>query len=254
MMAKSSRACDSESFRSPSALSTNLCAVLSSRNTARCVLALNAVRTAPSSCVLATNAPDSTSTPRTFVDRALVGNAFNVPNTISFIRLALIPLFVWLVFVPEEYGWAGVLLGIIGATDWIDGYIARRYDQVTELGKFLDPLADRVAVVVAVISGLIVGVLPSWFAIALIVRELVIGVGALYGWRNGVTKLDVRWLGKAATLALYVSVAAFYIGVGFSVDAMVWLAYLFGVPGLFMYYWVAFQYLGDMRVAIAEAR
>jgi cardiolipin synthase len=183
-----------------------------------------------------------------------VTDAFNVPNVISFIRLALIPLFIWLVFGPQEYGWAGVLLGVIGATDWIDGYIARRYDQVTELGKFLDPLADRVAVVVAVIAGLIVGVLPAWFAVALIVRELVIGAGALYGWLNGVTKLDVRFLGKAATLALYVSVAAFYMGVGFSIDWIVWLAYLFGIPGLIMYYWVAVQYLGDMQKAITEAK
>jgi cardiolipin synthase len=183
-----------------------------------------------------------------------VGTVFNVPNTISFIRLALIPLFIWLVFVPQEYGWAGVLLGIIGATDWIDGYIARRYDQVTELGKFLDPLADRIAVAVAVIAGLIAGVLPAWFGIALIVRELVIGVGALYGWMNGVTKLEVRFLGKAATLALYFAVSGFYLGVGFSVDWLVWLAYVFGIPGLVMYYWVAVQYLGDMRNAIAQAK
>ena len=183
-----------------------------------------------------------------------MGQVFNVPNSISLVRLALIPLFVWLVFVPEEHGWAGVLLGIIGATDWIDGYLARRLNQVTELGKFLDPLADRIAVVVAVIAGLIVGVLPAWFAIALIVRELLIALGAIYGWMNGVTKLDVRWLGKAATLALYVSVTAFYIGVGFSADWALWLAYGFGIPGLVMYYWVGVEYLGDMRLAAATAK
>jgi len=183
-----------------------------------------------------------------------VGQAFNVPNSISFLRLALIPLFVWLVFAPEEYGWAGVLLGIIGATDWIDGYLARRLDQVTELGKFLDPLADRIAVVVAVIAGLIVGVLPTWFAIALIVREFLIVIGAIYGWMNGVTKLDVRWLGKAATLSLYVSVTAFYIGIGFSADWSLWVAYGFGIPGLVMYYWVGVDYLGDMRRAASEAK
>ena len=175
----------------------------------------------------------------------------NVPNSISFLRLALIPVFVWLVFGAQEYGWAGVLLGVIGATDWIDGFFARKLDQVTELGKFLDPLADRIAVAVAVVAGLVSGVLPAWFAIALIVRELVIGIGAIYGWRNGVVKLDVRFLGKAATLALYVSIAAFYMGVGFSTNWVIWIAYLFGIPGLSMYYWVAVQYLGDMRAAIA---
>ncbi len=183
-----------------------------------------------------------------------MGKVFNVPNSISFIRLLLIPVFVWLVFGPEEFGWAGVLLGIIGATDWIDGFLARKLDQVTEVGKFLDPLADRIAVVVAVIAGLIVGVLPMWFAITLIVREVVIGAGALYGWLNGVTKLDVRFLGKAATLALYVSVTAFYIGAGFTADWAIWLAYLSGIPGLVMYYWVAVLYLGDMQKAIAQAK
>lgn len=182
-----------------------------------------------------------------------MARVFNVPNSISFLRLVLIPLFIWLVLGAKEYGWAGVLLGVIGATDWIDGYLARRLDQVTELGKFLDPLADRVAVVVAVVLGLIVDVLPQWFAIALIARELVIGLGAVYGWRHGVTKLDVRFLGKAATLALYVSVTAFYIGVGFSADWAMWIAYLFGVPGLVMYYWVAVQYLGDMKTAVDKA-
>jgi cardiolipin synthase len=97
-------------------------------------------------------------------------------------------------------------------------------------------------------------VLPAWFAVALIVRELVIGVGALYGWTQGVTKLEVRWLGKAATFALYASVALFYMGVGFDWSWMVALAYLIGVPGLVMYYWVAFNYLGDMRKAIAVNR
>lgn len=179
---------------------------------------------------------------------------WNVPNTISFIRIALVPLFIWLVFEPESYGWAGVLLGVIGATDWIDGYLARRLNQVTELGKFLDPLADRIAVAAAVVAGLISGVLPPWFAIALIARELAVAVGAAYGWRNGVTKLDVRFLGKAATLALYVSIAGFYIGVGFDAMWALWIAYLFGIPGLVMYYWVAVQYLGDMRSAVTTSR
>jgi cardiolipin synthase len=183
----------------------------------------------------------------------VIRDLFNVPNIISLIRLGLIPVFIWLV-VDQQYGWAGILLAIIGATDWLDGYLARRLNQVTEIGKFLDPLADRIAVAVAVIAGLISGVLPIWFAVALIIRELVIGIGALYGWTQGVTRLEVRWLGKAATFALYVSVAFFYGGVGFDWTWMVALAYLMGVPGLLMYYWVAFEYLGDMRQAISANR
>ena len=183
----------------------------------------------------------------------MISELWNVPNVISLVRLALIPVFVWLVAIGQ-YGWAGVLLAVIGATDWIDGYLARRLGQVTEVGKFLDPLADRLAVIVAVIAGLISGVLPAGFGIALIVREALIGIGAIYGWSRGVTKLDVRWLGKAATLLLYVSIALFYVGVGFEVELLVVAAWLTGIPGLVMYYWVGVQYLSDMKKAIANAR
>ena len=125
-----------------------------------------------------------------------------IPNAVSVLRLLLIPVFVWLVLI-EQTAWAGALLGVIGATDWIDGYLARRLDQVSEVGKMLDPIADRLAVVVAVILGLVVGVLPAWFGWGIIIREVVIGVGAIYGWTKGVRRLDVRWLGKTATFFLY---------------------------------------------------
>ncbi len=183
----------------------------------------------------------------------MIRELFNVPNTISIIRLLLIPVFVWMVF-DKNYGWAGVLLGVIGATDWIDGFLARRLNQVTEIGKFLDPLADRIAVAVAVIAGLWSGVLPPWFGWALIVREILVALGALYGWLNGVTKLEVRWIGKAATFALYTAVAGFYIGEGFDADWLVFAAYIVGVPGLVLYYWVAALYARDMRIAIQTAR
>jgi len=182
----------------------------------------------------------------------VIKDLWNVPNVVSLLRLALIPGFVWLV-AAGEHGWAGVLLGVIGATDWVDGYLARRLDQVTEIGKFLDPLADRIAVIVAVIAGLASGVLPSWFAITLIVREALMAVGAAYGWSKGVTRLDVRWIGKAATMAVYMSVGFFYIGRGFDVDAVVAAAYVFGLPGLILYYVVGIQYFGDMKKAISVA-
>jgi len=183
----------------------------------------------------------------------VIKDLWNVPNIVSLTRLALIPVFVWLV-VNEDFGWAGLLLGLIGATDWIDGFLARRLNQVTEVGKLLDPVADRAAVFVAVVAGLVTGVLPAWFAWALIIREGLIGIGALYGMRHGVTKLDVRFLGKTATLMLYFSIAGFYVGTGFTVDWIVTTSYLIGVPGLVMYYWVGVEYLGDMRKAIAAAK
>ncbi|MEZ5176118.1 MAG: CDP-alcohol phosphatidyltransferase family protein [Acidimicrobiia bacterium] len=173
---------------------------------------------------------------------------FNAPNTVSIIRLLCIPVFVWLI-VSDNEGWAGVLLAVIGATDWVDGYLARRLNQVTEIGKLLDPIADRIAVAVAVIAGLWAGILPAWFGWALIVRELLVGLGAIYGWMHGITRLDVRWTGKVATFALYAAVSGFYIGDGFDLEWLTVCAYLVGVPGLILYYWVALWYAGDMVAA-----
>ena len=175
-----------------------------------------------------------------------------LPNAVSLVRLLLIPVFVWLVII-EQTAWAGVLLGFIGATDWIDGYLARRLDQVSEVGKMLDPIADRLAVAVAVVLGLIVGVLPGWFAWAIILREVVISIGAAYGWMNGVRRLDVRWLGKTATALLYFAVTGFYIADGLDLRWMRWGSVAIGGLGLVLYYVVAFAYLGDMRTAIATS-
>lgn len=178
--------------------------------------------------------------------------AVNVPNAVSLVRLLLIPLFIWLV-ANNETAWAGALLGFIGATDWIDGYIARRFDQVTEVGKMLDPIADRLAVAVAVILGIATGALPWAFGWAIIIREVVIAIGAAYGWSKGVRRLDVRWLGKLATLLLYFSITMFYIADGLDMEWLWWASLAVGVPGLVTYYMVAFSYLGDMRRAVRAA-
>ena len=88
--------------------------------------------------------------------------ALTLPNLISVIRLLLVPVFLWLVFGADEIGWAGVLLGVIGATDWIDGYLARRLDQVSEVGKFLDPLADKLIVLSTLVILVARDRAPAW--------------------------------------------------------------------------------------------
>jgi cardiolipin synthase len=182
-----------------------------------------------------------------------MGSVATIPNLVSAVRILLIPAFIWLV-VADETAWAGLLLGVIGSTDWVDGYLARKLDQVTEVGKLLDPVADRLAVAIAVVLGLIAGVLPPWLAWAIIVRELLIGIGAVYGWANGVRRIDVRWLGKAATLLLYVGVTWLYIADGLGSDVLWWIAMGFAVPGVVLYYIVGLDYFRDMRSAIAADR
>lgn len=173
-----------------------------------------------------------------------------VPNLISAIRILLVPVFVWLVLGREDHVAASLLLGFIGATDWVDGYLARRLGQVSEVGKFLDPLADRLAVAAAVVAGWISGVLPVAVAALLVVREAAVGGGALVVALRGRRKLAVRPLGKVATFALYFAIPAFYMHAGTGLAFWQWFAWLVVVPGLVLYYAVAVQYAGDVSRAL----
>lgn len=174
-----------------------------------------------------------------------------LPNVISVIRIALVPVFLWLLVVEEEPIAAGLLLGFIGATDWIDGYLARRLGQVSKAGEFLDPMADRLAVAAALIAGLATDTLPAWFGWALLIREVAVGIGAVYLGLFARAKLEVRRIGKLATLLVYAGVAWMLIGYGGDVAWAEWLGWITGVPGLILYYYVAFQYLGDARAVLA---
>ncbi len=173
----------------------------------------------------------------------------------SLLRLLAIPWFWWLLVVEGRVVAAAWLIVAIGGTDWVDGYLARRLSQVSEVGKFLDPLADRAMIASAVVGGLVAGTLPLVVAIPLIVRELAVGIGALMLGVKGAGKLEVRTLGKTATFLLYGAVPAFYLDrAGFVPWLFTPIAWIAGVVGLVAYYWVGVEYLGDMRRALAEAR
>ncbi len=176
-------------------------------------------------------------------------SALTIPNAISVVRLLLVPVFIWLVAI-DQVGLAGLLLAVIGATDWVDGYLARRLDQVSEVGKFLDPLADRIAIAVAVIVGLIAEVLPGWLGWAIIIREVLIAVGVFYGWSKGVTRLDVRQMGKLATLLLYSAIVGLYIAVGFEIAWGESVFAVVGLIGIVLYYAVGIAYFGDLLATI----
>ena len=170
-----------------------------------------------------------------------------VPNLVSGLRILAIPYF-WFVLIGEErVGLAAALIFLIGSTDWIDGYLARRLNQVSELGKLLDPLADRLMIASALVGGLVAGVLPGVIGWPLLVREVLVGIGTLVLAGRGLGKLEVRWLGKAATFGLYGAIPSFYL---LSAGVLPWLfgppAWIAGVVGLIMYWYVGWQYLGDI--------
>ena len=150
-----------------------------------------------------------------------------VPNLVSFVRLLAIPFFWWVLLAQDDVALAAWLIFAIGWTDWIDGYLARRLNQVSNLGKVLDPVADRLMIASALIGGLIAGVLPLWLGWGLISREVLMGVVTLNLALRGGGTIEVRWLGKAATFSLYGAIPAYYLGAAGVLEGLMLPAGLF---------------------------
>jgi cardiolipin synthase len=176
-----------------------------------------------------------------------------IPNVLSFARIAAIPLFCALTADPDTRLWGIALFAVVAATDWVDGYVARRTGQVSELGKILDPVADRLAIIAALLTFAIVGLIPFWAALLILVRDVAIlvgGAGLLWGRR---IRIEVRWIGKIATFSLMAAVAWIAWGNAGGPLAEVllvggWLAY---VVGIVEYYVAAGLYVIDIRDALA---
>jgi cardiolipin synthase len=137
-----------------------------------------------------------------------------IPNAFTALRLACIPVFVVLLVSGGHRHWepAAFLLAAIGSTDWVDGQLARRLHQVSTVGKVLDPLADRLLLVVGVVSIIAVGAVPPWIAVVFVVREVFVAAGFLYVAARGGRRMDVQWVGKAGTFALMVALPLFLLG------------------------------------------
>jgi len=184
-------------------------------------------------------------------------NAFTVPNLISILRLAAVPVFVWLLIGENRPLAAAALLGILGATDWVDGWIARRFNQVSELGKVLDPTADRIMFLVAVFTMIIDESVALWFGILTLVREGVVAIAALILGALGARALKVTWVGKTSSFGLMFAFPLFLLSTavdgGQSTTYEV-IAYVIGVPSLALHYIAAFGYIPLAITALREER
>jgi cardiolipin synthase (CMP-forming) len=184
------------------------------------------------------------------------GRTLTLPNVISIIRLLCLPIFVYLLFGRDNRAAAAWMLAALGTTDWIDGYIARRWNQVSELGKILDPVADRLLFFVGVGGILIDGSVPVWFAAAVLVREAVVGITTVVIALLGARRIDVTWFGKAGTFGLMMAFPFFLAShstLGWHETAG-WLAWATGIPGLVLSY-IAWAMYAPMAVrALREGR
>ena len=181
---------------------------------------------------------------------------WTLPNLITLTRLGCIPWFLWLLFDAGNRTDAALLLGALGATDWVDGWIARRFDQVSEVGKLLDPTADRLLLVVALVAMVVDGSIPTWFAALVLVREVLISLVALVLLALGARRMDVTWWGKTGTFALLGAVPCFLAGEStiFAHEAFAVAAWVFGLPGLVISWGAAWSYVPAARVALQQER
>jgi cardiolipin synthase (CMP-forming) len=180
-----------------------------------------------------------------------------VPNVVTVVRLLCVPIFLWLLFDQHKRAEAAFLLGALGATDFVDGYIARHFNQVSTLGKVLDPMADRIMLGTAIIAIMIDGAVPAWLGVAVIVREAAVSLAVVALAAAGARRIDVQWVGKAGTLALMFSFP-FFLG-GHAPDlwwhsTSEFLGWAFGIPGLVLSYYAAATYVPIARTALREGR
>jgi|TARA_B110000438_G_scaffold279247_1_gene303507 cardiolipin synthase len=181
---------------------------------------------------------------------------FTVPNLISLLRLCCIPIFIWLLFGKDDRWAAALMLGALGASDWVDGYIARRFNQVSELGKILDPTADRLMLLVGIFAIMVDGSVAIWIAVLALVREALVAIVALVIAALGARKIDVTWWGKTGTFFVMFAFPFFLAGASdvqgailFNVGA--WVCVVVGMP---IHYYSAFGYIPLARQALQEGR
>jgi len=181
----------------------------------------------------------------------LRGEIINIPNLLSFLRLALVPVFVWMLL-QQMFVAAIVILAISGMTDFLDGYLARKLNQITKLGKVLDPVADRLYIFATLLGLSATGMVPWWLTGLVILRDILMLFSLPILYSVGHKTLPVHYLGKASTFALLYSFPLLLMGKIFNEAAFVItpLAWAFALWGVFLYWWSGFAYLWQLILLI----
>jgi cardiolipin synthase (CMP-forming) len=179
-----------------------------------------------------------------------------LPNALSIARLLGVPLFLWLVLGPEKDGWALLLLGVAGVTDYLDGWLARTLNQTSKVGQLLDPIADRLYIVAVVLGLALRDIIPVWFAVLLPIRDIMLFSLVPFLRTRGYTALPVHFLGKAATACLLYAFPLLLLGDGDGTVAT--LADVFGwafaIWGAGLYFWSGVLYVYQVITLLREPR
>jgi cardiolipin synthase (CMP-forming) len=179
----------------------------------------------------------------------------NIPNVLSLLRIALVPVFLWFLL-QEMFVSAITVLAIAGLTDFLDGFLARKLNQTTKLGKMLDPVADRLYIFATLLALSVTGYVPWWLAGLVILRDLLMLVSLPVLASLGYRSLPVHYLGKASTFALLYSFPLLLMGKIFTEAAMIItpLAWAFALWGVALYWWSGFVYLWQLILLIRSDR
>ncbi|MCG6566474.1 CDP-alcohol phosphatidyltransferase family protein [Tessaracoccus sp. ZS01] len=178
-----------------------------------------------------------------------------LPNVLSFIRLLGVPLFTWLIISGQDVA-AVTLLAAFGATDWFDGFLARRLKQRSPLGAKLDPVADRLYILAALVALLVRDIVPVYFVVVLVARDVMLALLVPVLKRHGLVALPVNWVGKAGTMLLLLAFPLILLGAGSSLgwDWAHWTGWSFGWAGAVAYWAAGSLYVRETILLGREAR
>lgn len=178
--------------------------------------------------------------------QAVSTRVMTIPNALSVVRLVLIPVFLWLLG-SAQYGWALVVIVVSSLTDFVDGFVARRFNQVSRVGQVLDPAVDRLFIFSTLIGLAWQGFLPWWLVIVIVLRDIgILALGPVLA-THGYGPLPVHHLGKVATFSLLFALPTLVLGAAFPVVAAVSdpVGWALALWGAFLYWWAGALYLRE---------
>jgi cardiolipin synthase len=170
---------------------------------------------------------------------------WTIPNALSVLRLLGVPLFLWLLLGPHADGWAIAVIAVSGFTDWADGVLARRLNQLSRFGAMLDPLADRLYILATLVGLVLRHIIPVWLAAVIVGRDAVLAGALAVTRRYGYGPPEVHYLGKAATFCLLYAFPLLLLGTyhGTVADIARPVAWAFTIWGTALYVWSGVVYL-----------
>ena len=171
-----------------------------------------------------------------------------IPNLLTLLRALGIPIFLYLVLVEKEMGWAVLTLVVAGATDYLDGKVARALKQESRLGELMDPAVDRLYIATVLIAMYVTQALPFFVLLTIVARDLALGVLLIVMKSRGIPQFKVTYLGKAATFNLLYALPLLLLtdsSSGWVAEASFIFGWGFALWGIALYLWTGLSYAGS---------